>query len=78
MLFDAAKLLQLFEIYKSFLYFFKKILIICIFILRLCIFVIAPSKKNTQRTIRIAFSPNCRHFSTATVHLSPANYPRIV
>ena len=46
MLFDAAKLLQLFEIYKSFLYFFLKILIICIFILRLCIFVIAPSKKT--------------------------------
>ena len=45
MLFDAAKLLQFFEIYKSFLYFFKKILIICIFILRLCIFVIAPSKR---------------------------------
>ena len=45
MLFDAAKLLQLFEIYKSFLYFFKKILIISIFILRLCMFVIAPSKK---------------------------------
>ena len=45
MLFDAAKLLQLFEIYKSFLYFLKKILIISIFILRLCIFVIAPSKK---------------------------------
>ena len=45
MLFDAAKLLQFFEIYKSFLYFLKKILIICIFILRLCIFVIAPSKR---------------------------------
>ena len=44
MLFDAAKLLQFFEIYKAFFYFLKKILIICIFILRLCIFVIAPSK----------------------------------
>ena len=45
MLFDAAKILQLFDICKSFCIFFKKILIISIFILRLCIFVIAPSKR---------------------------------
>ena len=77
MLFDAAKILQLFDICKSFMYFLKKILIISIFMLRLCTFVITPSKKITQGTIRIAFSPNYRHFSTAIVHLSPADYPRI-
>ena len=78
MLFDAAKLLQLFEIYKSFLYFFKKILIICIFILRLCIFVIAPSKKTHKEQSVSLFHPIVGVFSTATVHLSPQQITHIL